>query len=169
MKEWILALLMALPAHRLDREPGEVREERMRVVAEAIEAAVIEAEHPEPKELALLLVTTAFFESGLALHVHEGRCNVRAGECDHGRAKGLWQLHQSPMVPREDWRQLEGTDLESTRVGALYAARILAHYWGKCKTRAGALSGYATGKTCRWKGAPKRVAYADRLRARVAE
>lgn len=115
------------------------------------------------RELGFLLLAQAFFETRLALHVHEGNCRKEIGECDSGRAVSLWQLHAGYRLPVERWRTLAGTDLESTRDAAVEAARALSRSKNFCGTTEGAVANYATGKGCVWKPAEERVRMAQEL------
>ncbi len=115
------------------------------------------------RELGFLLLAQAFFETRLALHVHEGNCRKEIGECDSGRAVSLWQLHAGYHLPVERWRELSGTDLESTRDAALEAARALGRSRNLCGTTEGAVANYATGRGCVWKPAEERVRMAQEL------
>ncbi len=115
------------------------------------------------RELGFLLLAQAFFETRLALHVHEGNCRKEIGECDSGRAVSLWQLHAGYHLPVERWRELSGTDLESTRDAALEAARARGRSRKFCGTTEGAVANYATGRGCVWKPAEERVRMAQEL------
>jgi hypothetical protein len=115
------------------------------------------------RELGFLLLAQAFFETRLALHVHQGNCRKEIGECDSGRAISLWQLHAGYRLPVERWRELAGTDLESTREAALEATRALARSYNFCGTTEGAVANYATGRGCVWKPAEERLKFAGKL------
>ncbi len=115
------------------------------------------------RELGFLLLAQAFFETRLALHVHEGNCRKEIGECDSGRAISLWQLHAGYRLPVERWRELAGTDLDSTRAAALEAARALGRSRNFCGSTEGAVANYATGRGCVWRAAEERVRFAARL------
>jgi hypothetical protein len=119
-----------------------------------------------PRRLAFLLLTQAYFETRLAAHIHEGRCRVSAGECDGGRATSLWQLHYGPQLSKEHWQKLSGTDLSATTLAAYEAARALSRGYNHCRSLAGAISLYATGRTCQWAPAKKRVEFLTRLSER---
>lgn len=123
--------------------------------------------HGSQRELGFLLLGQAFFETRLALHVHAGNCRVQIGECDGGRSISLWQLQSGYHLPVERWRTLSGTDLESTREAALEAARALARARNFCNgSLEGAIANYATGRSCRWKHAAKRMAFVKSLLAK---
>ncbi len=115
------------------------------------------------RELGFLLLAQAFFETRLALHVHQGNCRKEIGECDSGRAISLWQLHAGYRLPVERWRELSGTDFESTRDAALEAARALGRSYNFCGTTEGAVANYATGRGCVWKPAEERLKFAGKL------
>lgn len=122
--------------------------------------------HGSPRRLAFLLLTQAYFETRLAVHIHEGKCRVRIGECDAGRATSLWQLHAGPQLSRGLWRKLSGTDLIATTGAAFEAARALSRGRNHCRSMEGAVSLYATGKTCSWRPAAQRVDFLTRLSER---
>ncbi len=115
------------------------------------------------RDLGFLLLAQAFFETRLALHVHQGNCRKEIGECDSGRAISLWQLHAGYRLPVERWRELSGTDLDSTRAAALEAARALGRSFNMCGTTEGAVANYATGRGCVWKPAEERLKFAGKL------
>jgi hypothetical protein len=180
----LLALAMALPASKADADEGELeRRARLATVAHAITEASERAtciNQPEPctrlwpgpaRELAALLLSVAWHESALARNVHAGECkpwecdahrDPRTGRTRH-RAASLWQLHASGLVPPAEWRELSGTDAESTRRAAWAAARVLAVSRNRCGTIEGAVAQYGTGRRCTWKGAASRLRTWQRL------
>jgi hypothetical protein len=175
----LLALLFALPRYHQDTESEMQRVARLTTVASSIalvsERATCTGAYASKegckafwpgsvKELQRLLITQAYFETGLAQHVHEGRC--RRNECDGGRARGLWQVQRSGLVPWEQWERIKGADEASTRISAYYAARALSRGYNKCGTIEGAIAIYATGATCTWAGASKRFQFFERLMAK---
>lgn len=117
----------------------------------------------DPRVLAFLLLGQAYFETRLARHVHAGRCRTKIGECDSGRAISLWQLQAGHHLPKEKWETLSGTDLASTRLAALEAAKIVSRSHNFCGSMSGAISLYATGKSCRWAPSKQRVQFIRRL------
>lgn len=196
LKESLLAAAMAFPAWHGDKESPADREARLGVIAQAIDEAVAVATcreqkpqrrdgneasanqggksdeckrfwHGTQRELGFLLLGQAFFETRLALHVHAGKCRVEIGECDSGRAISLWQLQAGYHLPVERWKQLAGTDLDSTREAAIEAARALARGRNFCNgSLEGAVASYATGKSCQWKGAAQRVRFVRKMLSR---
>lgn len=122
--------------------------------------------HGSARRLAFLLLTQAYFETRLAVHIHEGKCRVNLGECDGGRATSLWQLHAGSQLSKAHWRKLSGTSLVATTGAALEAARALSRGRNHCRSMKGAVSLYATGKTCSWRPAEQRVNFLTRLSER---
>jgi hypothetical protein len=117
----------------------------------------------DARQLAFLLLTQAYFETRLARHVHEGRCRVSQGECDSGRATSLWQLQAGGHLPKERWEKLSGADRAATTHAAFEATRALSRGRNHCGNLSGAISLYATGRTCKWQPAQERVAFLERL------
>jgi hypothetical protein len=117
----------------------------------------------DARQLAFLLLTQAYFETHLAQHVHEGNCRVHLGECDGGRATSLWQLHYGPHLAKERWEKLAGTDLAATAHSAYEASRALSRGRNHCGSVVGAISLYATGRSCSWEPAEQRATFLERL------
>ncbi|MBN2197156.1 MAG: hypothetical protein JW751_30405 [Polyangiaceae bacterium] len=173
----LVLLMLRMPAHHLDGEPPEERRARLEVIAQAVtEASALATCQGEPPEdgcfrhwpaderdLSVLLLTQAFFESRLARNVHEGRC--RSYECDpftnpltgriEHRSRSLWQLQATSLVA-EEWDSLEGVSLIATRNAAFAAAKLLGRGYRACRTIAGAISRYSGVGSCRWGGAVPR-------------
>lgn len=169
MKTTLLVILMALPIRGSDAAPE--LEPRMRVVADAVAVASVADDWPDSREsLAGLLVSIGYYESGYSRRIGEGRCGPNECDAVRGadgriwhRARSYWQIQQSALVPLDDWRRMVGTGPEPVRLAASTAARLLVHGRLRCGTQSGAVSLYATGKTCRWSGATQRVALARRV------
>lgn len=184
LKESLLAAVLSFPSWHGDDEPADDRDARLETIVQAIDLAAAEAvcagpREPEDqksecvplwngtrRELSFLLLTQAFFETRLALHVHQGKCRSHLGECDSGKATSLWQLQAGGHLPKARWQQLAGTSLEATTAAALEAARALGRGRNYCGSVEGAVSLYATGRTCKWEPAKKRVRFMKRLMAR---
>lgn len=47
------------------------------------------------RQWSALLLTIAAHESALSQRIADGRCNLKIGECDGGRAWGLFQVHKN--------------------------------------------------------------------------
>lgn len=122
--------------------------------------------HGSARSLAFLLLAQAYFETRLAAHIHQGNCRIRLGECDGGKAASLWQLQHGPHLSKERWQRLQGDDLAATSLAAYEAARVLSRGRNHCGSQVGAVSLYATGSTCSWEPAKKRVAFSRRLSSR---
>lgn len=177
LKDSLLAAALTFQSWYGDVEQSDARNQRLEVIAEAIDRASARAvcanaaaDTPctvlwrgDRVQLAFLLLAQAYFETRLALHVHQGNCRSHLGECDSGRAISLWQLQAGPHLPKEQWEMLAGTDLAATTRAATEAARALSRGKNYCGTLSGAISLYATGRTCRWEEAPRRVNYVQHL------
>jgi hypothetical protein len=131
--------------------------------------------HGSELELSMLLISKAWHETRFSQHIHAGKCNP--GECDtvwktlinpkthaqiryaaYYKARSNWQIHRNyTYVSQEEWHNMPGTSLLSTKTSAIVAARMLGFSFDRCKTISGAISLYATGKSCKWSGARNRV------------
>ena len=107
------------------------------------------------EELSALLLSIGQLESGFSEHVHAGRC--KRNECDKGKARSPWQLHENEFVPRVIWDSINDSDEGSTMWAAWSAAKVLSHGRARCGSLLGSISLYATGNKCTWKGAEGRV------------
>lgn len=190
--ESLFAAALTFSSWHGDTETAEERTVRLRMIAEAINIAtlhavcmkdappfpVLEGEEDapapdcipvwrgSPRELAFLLLTQAYFETHLAQHVHEGKCRVHLGECDGGKATSLWQLQAGGHLAASRWEKLAGTNLAATTHAAYEAGRALSRGRNYCGNVRGAVALYATGRTCRWQPAEKRVSFMRRLETR---
>ncbi|MFC1641890.1 hypothetical protein ACFL5O_04260 [Myxococcota bacterium] len=188
-RDLLLALMMGLPAHHLDQEDDVTRRARLGVIAQAVRDAAMRAtcrdEYAQPEcgqvwpgsplQLALLLVTEAYWESRLSRNIHQGQCrsfecdpvrSPRTGRIEH-RARTLWQVHRSAPIAAE-WDQMIGVDLRSTRMAAWAATKLLSFGYRSCRTVSGAISRYAGVRRCDWSGATRRVAMFESLERRAA-
>ena len=186
--QYILMVLLSLPASYLDKESTEERRDRMEVVAHAVGEAAARAtcsgrfEDEEckriwagtRKDLALMLVTKAWWESRLAKNVHEGNC--RRHECDatfvNGvlvhRARTIWQMQRTGFVKPYEWDTMVGTDFESTRTAAWVATRILSRGKNRCQSVFGVFSFYGRSR-CNWTGAYKRARFFHKLKKKTPQ
>jgi hypothetical protein len=183
MLKEILAVLMSLPPSYKDHESWAEREVRMTTIAVAIDdsgsRATCTGEYAtsscrrmwngSKRDLVYLLLERGNNESHFALRIHEGNCD--SNECDsyrhHGvvyfRAHSPWQIHQQGPVSKEEWDGMLGTDLESTKIAAWAATKILSYGFNSCKSIIGAIGIYA-GKGCYWQGATERYVSWQTLR-----
>jgi len=152
----ILAVLLSLtPAAEDVAEVAEMRADRLRQVAEAIDAATGD----EATQAAL--ISAAWSETRLAASAQRGECPAGAGDCDKGRAKGVWQLHpwcKASMQP-------------SDLVGqAVCARKALRGPLARCGSWERAFGGYASGHGCKpWpERERRRTNYLSKLRAHKA-
>lgn len=185
---YITTVLMSLGPSYADGETWEQRNERMTIVAKAIDDAASKATcsdqyagggckktwTKDKKSLALLLVTKGFWESRFSKNVHEGNC--RAYECDaykvankvYHRARSPWQVQKTGLVTEEEYAKMASASLESTTMSANVAARYLTRGYAHCKTIPGAISNYA-GAGCSWKGTKPRFAFYESLYKKTNE
>jgi hypothetical protein len=122
------------------------------------------------EDLRWILIGQSYFETHFAKHVHADECRVKLGECDGGNAKSLWQIQKtSNALPEVGWWDtIGGIDQASTDRAAWAATRILSRTYNRCKSISGAISMYATGRTCFWEDGPKRARWISRARARYS-
>lgn len=133
-------------------------------------------------ELAGLLLTTGYYESRLLKRIAAGRC--RRDECDATklpdgrvwhRARGLYQIQNSGLLPSGEWARLAGVREVPMHRSAYAAARILAASRARCARFGGSdafvatLSGYGTGMSCSWRGAKPRADMAKRIAAKIRD
>lgn len=110
---------------------------------------------------AATLFSVGYFESGFLPRIQEGDC--RKAECDRGRARGFWQMHQDTAGAA--WTDLLG--MENTEVGAQVAARKLRHGRRVCHSESGAISFYAVGTCFGWKGSETRAKFAEKIERKI--
>lgn len=179
----LLGVLLTLQPWHEDatREAKADREARLATIANAIAIATNAAtcagasDECEPAwsrsadDHALALVTLGWWESRFARHVHADRCRVLIGECDAGRAKSVWQLQWSRLVPFKEWSVIGGLSRERTTRAATAASRVFTMAFNRCKTYEGAFALYGTGKTCKMKSAKERAKFFVRLRETAKE
>lgn len=120
---YYVALALPVPS----TEPGEVKEERLGIIGEAIAWEV--AVQPWPGrfsnvDLAALVLTVWHEETRLDARVHAGEEHP-TWTSDHGRSRCLGQIQVSALVPLTEWVELAGTDLRSTRRCAAATIRVL--------------------------------------------
>ena len=209
MQEFIailVAIMMTFPSFYKDTETHQEREARMTVIATSIARASDHAtcdgrwsndKECEPvwtgskKDLGLLLVTTAFWESRMAQHIHEGNCTpgyrdkkgvYHRGECDEQvmkdikgrvlkrwfRSRTIWQLQKHGDTAPE-WDIMVGTSQKATDAAAWAAAKTLSRGYRSCGNHWGAISKYAGVRHCKWEKGRKRVAFFERLQGKYTD
>lgn len=90
-------------------ETLEERTGRYMSIAEDVTRAVEWLPTSRQRGAAELLVAIAFHESGFAKDVDLGPCapgRLKGGGCDHGRARGLWQVQAYDFSDREEAARL---------------------------------------------------------------
>lgn len=131
MKPLILAFLLYLPMPAEDFDNPH-KPAQLESIAAAIEQAA-----DGNRRLAALLISTGFIETKYSLRIHNGHC--ASWECDHGRARGPWQVWRNGM-PQKDWTNMRG--LGHTEDQALAAKRVLVRGLAMCGTVRGAIARY---------------------------
>lgn len=137
LKEFLLAVI--LQWHPPWYPPGQNPEttdqfrERLSVIAEAValEAPDNKAAALDSRALAAATLTLWYGETRFAYEVH-ALGTSRWGQ-DIGKARCLGQLHQSRLVPEDEWSQMVGADLESTRRCARATMRVIVAMSRYCK------------------------------------
>lgn len=117
--------------------------------------------------------TVGFFESRYQDRIQAGQC--KRYECDPVKLKGggilfrsmsYYQAMQHTTVSDEEWRLMVGLEPVNIDTATGVAVRWIQRGWRACGSHAGAISYYAVGH-CRWSGAKKRGAFAERVEARL--
>jgi len=179
LREVVLGLLLHLPPWYGDAtaETPVQRQDRIGVIAQAIDDASLRAVcgedwagsdlctpvwFGERVDLAMLLVTLGWWESRFARYVH-------AGAPGAGGALTPWQLEHGEHLPWQRWRALPGLKVVPTTEAAWEASRAISLGMGHCGTVRGAISLYATGQSCSWSGADRRLRTYVHLRSRAEQ
>jgi hypothetical protein len=160
-------------------ETVEQYQDRLKIITQAIamEAQAQETWQWGTDALAAATLATWYEESRFALEVHNGSGRTRFGE-DNGRARCFGQLHQTGFVPKQEWKTLTGTDLESTRRCARATMRVLSAQGARCKmpkdlnvwSVARMFAMYGTGRSCSiTKNSMKRARHWGRIMSEFAK
>jgi hypothetical protein len=145
-----LTVLQAFPVNKDDREePPEVRAARLVKVQVAIDSAT-----PHKWERALLL-SVAWYESNYRSHIQ--LCEMKG---DEGKASGLWQTWALECPITIDQQATEA--IRHLRSTMAFCRRENIE-----RTIKGGVSLYATGKTCYWPGAQKRLVLWRKIMGRL--
>lgn len=146
MRDAILAAILSLPGVDPSAAP---------VAADAI--AAVAPTH----ERAARLIALGYFESRFLGRIQKNDCRffvrhgVRLQECDAGRARSFWQFQRTSLAP--EWHRSIGLGFTQVRTAATVADRILERGMRSCGNETGAFARYATGASCRWRGAARRA------------
>lgn len=124
--EATLAAVLKLPVYKEDladeRKPAQI-------AAIALEVSRL---RPPPgvnaKEWRALVLAVGEAESGFSLRIMEGLCKPH--ECDHGRARSPWQMHENDHT-RPFWQSLQG--FEGLRVQVDQADKMLKRAYFQCE------------------------------------
>jgi hypothetical protein len=175
MFKYILSLLLSFSASPHDVETAKERKVRMSVVAMSIVYAANRVAWPLGAwHMARTLTVHGYYESRYARHIHFGRCKPK--ECDNGKARGLWQLHEAAARPLAWWMMGAASEIMTsqdllgvTEEPAFRAAAALSTGAWRCinikgaNWLEGAFAGAAVGHGCKWSGAAKRIRTIRRL------
>jgi hypothetical protein len=137
LSEILLAIVLSLPApwYKAGNNPEtpSAYQSRLETIAKAIamEAEAAEDWRWDASSLAAATLVIWYGESRFALEVHNGSGKSRYGE-DDGKARCFGQLHQTGLVPRDEWQSLTGIDLEATRRCARATMRVLSVQGRRC-------------------------------------
>lgn len=121
---------------------------------------------------AATVMTIGFFESRFQDRIQAGQC--KRYECDAVRMRGggIWfrsmsyyQLMRHTTSSNDEWAAVVGLEPVNIDTATGVAVRWIQRGWRACGSHAGAISYYAVGH-CRWSGAKKRGAFAERVEAR---
>jgi hypothetical protein len=107
----VSAALAILPVYHEDRD-NPYKGAQLATVARAVAAV------SRSREEAAYLITIGHHESGHSFRIHFGLC--KSFECDHGRARGLFQNHQNGRSQQE-WDGFVGLTLEATTASTVAA------------------------------------------------
>lgn len=159
LTEYLLAVILQwqppwYPPGENPEAPEDYRE-RLGVIAEAvaIEAAEEHAAKLDTRALAAATLTLWYGETRFSYEVHV--LGTSRWKQDLGQARCLGQLHQSRLVPEEEWRATVGADLESTRRCARATMRVILAMSRYCSIHAATeaemarvFAAYGSGKGC---------------------
>ena len=153
--EATLAAVLKLPVYKDDlkdeRKPAQLA------------AVALEVSHLKPpsgvnaKEWRALVLAVGEAESGYSLRIMAGEC--RPFECDHGRARSPWQMHENDHT-RPFWQDLQG--FVGLHVQVDQADKMLKRAYFQCPRTPSVVNAYA-GKGCGgntiapWRGADLRI------------
>jgi hypothetical protein len=159
LKDLLLAAILRwqAPWYPPGENPEDLEDYRARlsVLAEAValEAAEHKSATLDRRALAAATLTVWYGETRFSYEVHA--LGTSRWNQDVGKARCLGQLHQSKLVPAEEWVALVGADLESTRRCARATMRVLlamSRYCGVShadeSSMATVFGAYGTGRGC---------------------
>jgi hypothetical protein len=129
LKELLLAAILQWQAPWYppgqNPETPEQYQTRLETIAEAValEAKAIAPAHLDSRALAAATLTVWYGETRFAYEVHA--LGTSRWKQDRGKARCMGQLHVSKLVPADEWEQMVGADLQSTRRCARATIRVL--------------------------------------------
>ncbi len=171
LEAWALAALQTLPVYKEDVGSPE-KPAQLEMIARAITQAAREQKgwRGTTQELIASEIAVEDNETHASLRIHRNECNLRIGECDHGHAISIFQLHAKPLSDPSVFPLLGFMTPDSTLLAAKEATRVLVRSRGWCAGAKGDLiamtfTAYA-GRGCqldRWRGWTARVATYQRV------
>ena len=179
-KELLLAAILTWPAPwyppgRPNPETSDGYKLRVATIAEAV---VIESRDVNDwglgrRALVAATLTLWYSETRFSYEVH-ALGTSRWGQ-DVGKARCLGQLHTSKLVPKSEWEQTVGADLEATRRCARATMRVIAAMARMCSATeatphhmARVFAAYGSGRGCELSAqAQRRAQRWQRLMARI--
>ncbi len=135
LKLAILAALNSLPIYKEDQGKTELKAAQFETLSTALAQSVDEHRNAwigSPEQLAGVTLTVGYAESGYSLRIQAGDCY--AWECDRGRARGLFQMHQSAVQGQHPilWIALPGLDVGSVELSVDQVVRALIRSRKQC-------------------------------------
>jgi hypothetical protein len=159
LKELLLAAIVRwqAPWYPPGENPEDAEDYRARLAVLTEAVAMEAAEHKtaalDRRALAAATLTVWYGETRFAYEVHA--LGTSRWNQDIGKARCLGQLHKSKLVPVDEWDQLVGDDLDSTRRCARATMRVLIAMSRYCSigradesTMATVFGAYGTGRGC---------------------
>lgn len=110
----ILTILLALPT------PKSATKAEHNAWLHKVAPAIAQASHNNPS-VAAYVIALGTYESHFSRRIQAGRCHK--GECDGGKAHGMWQMHRDALPRKYSLDDITGTDAESLQAAADAAAR----------------------------------------------
>lgn len=133
LKEAVFIALNTLPIYKEDQGKLEEKAAQYRDISTGLAQAVEEFRpywSGSPEQLAAVTITIGYAESGYSLRIQSDGC--RSWECDHGRALGLFQMHQDAVSHPVLWKYLPGMDWESVELSTREAVRRVTASRRRC-------------------------------------
>lgn len=133
LEAWALAALQKQQVYFEDVGSPDKAAQLVMVAQAITEAAREQKGWPLSRKMLIAAeITMLVNETHLSLRIHRNECNLKKHECDGGRAISLFQLHANALSAPQVWPALGFMTLESTKLSAKEASRILVRSYGYC-------------------------------------